>query len=109
MLLLAAHHLAASGLAGLFPHPGQVAIPNPPPRPRPRRSTTKLTQIIGFAKYAALISAGITFFVGLAVFGAGRVLDHRRAGSTGGLMMASSVLIAILFAGGPEVIQALAQ
>lgn len=109
MLLLAAHHLAASGLAGLFPHPGQVTIPNPPPAAPTPEINTKLTQIIGFAKYAALISAGITFFVGLAVFGAGRVLDHRRAGSTGGLMMASSVLIAILFAGGPEVIQALAQ
>lgn len=109
MLLAALHHLAATGVTGLIPHPGQVVIPNPPPAAPTPQINDKLTQIIGFAKYAALISAGITFFIGLAVFGAGRVLDHRRAGSTGGLMMASAVMIAILFAGGPEVIQALAQ
>ena len=89
-------------VADLFPQ----AIPNPAPVAPP--GADKLNQILSWIKWLALIGAVAAFFGGLIVFGAGRLVDNRRYGSTGAMMIISSMAVALLFALGPQLIQSFA-
>lgn len=83
-----------------------AAVPNPAPAAPP--GSERLEEILSWVKWLALISAVAGFFAGLVVFAAGRMVDHRRAGSTGAMMVISSLAVGLLFGIGPEIITSMA-
>ena len=90
-------------LADLAP---AVAVPDPAPAAPP--GFDQLVTILSWIKNLALISAAAAFFGGLIVFAGGRILDHRRAGSTGAMMILSSLGAALLFGIGTLLLNAMA-
>ena len=97
----AAHDLAHQLLAALpaqVPNPGPVAPPG----------SEKLTQILSYLKWIALGACAVAFMGGIIAFTAGRVVDNRRYGNTGALMMLAAVGGAILFGVGPTVLNSFA-
>lgn len=86
--------------------PQGIVVPNPPPVEPP--GFGQLNTILSWIKNIALISAAAAFFAGLIVFAAGRLVDHRRAGSTGAMMIISSLGVALLFGVGPQLLSAMA-
>ena len=92
-----AHH-AAVVLPVQIPNPGPVAPPG----------SEKLTQILGYLKWLALGACAVGFLGGLIAFTAGRVVDNRRAGNSGALMMIAAVGGAILFGIGPAILNGFA-
>lgn len=85
-----------------------AAVPLPNPAPVAPAGIEKLNEILSNIKFIALMSAVAGFFAGLIVFSVGRVVDHRRAGSTGSMMIISSLGVALLFGLGPQLIQSFA-
>lgn len=101
MLSLVVAEFAHHGLAWL---PAQV--PNPGPTAPP--GSEKLTQILGYLKWLALGACAVGFLGGVIAFTAGRVVDNRRAGNSGALMMIAAVGGAILFGIGPAILNGFA-
>ena len=105
MLASTALHL----LIDLVPqHVPQQAPPLPNPAPVAPAGVEKLNGILANIKFIALMAAVAGFFAGLIVFSVGRIVDHRRAGSTGSMMIISSLGVALLFGLGPQLIQSFA-
>lgn len=102
MLLTTTHDLTHQLLAAL---PAQD-VPNPAPAAPP--GAEKLTQILGYLKWIALGACAVAFMGGIIAFTAGRVVDNRRYGNTGALMMLAAVGGAILFGVGPTVLNSFA-
>jgi hypothetical protein len=103
MLLAATHELVQHLDTGFGT---AIAVPNPAPVPPP--GSEKLNTILSYIKWLALIGAVAGFFAGLIVFAAGRIVDHRRAGTYGSMMILSSMGVALLFGLGPQLIQSFA-
>ena len=105
MLLLTVHDLITSSAAHVVALvPAQV--PNPGPTAPP--GSEKLTEILGYLKWLALGACAIAFMGGLIAFTAGRVIDNRRYGNTGSLMMLAAFGGALLFGIGPQVLNGFA-
>lgn len=103
MLLLIVHDLLSSGpVHAVVLLPTQGGVPNPAPAAPP--GSEKLTQILGYLKWMALGACAVAFMGGLIAFTAGRVIDNRRYGNTGSLMMLAAVGGALLFGIGPAVL-----
>ena len=103
--------LAASALHLLLDLPPQhvpLQVPLPNPAPVAPAGVEKLNGILANIKFIALMAAVAGFFAGLIVFSVGRLVDHRRAGSTGSMMIISSLGVALLFGLGPQLIQSFA-
>ena len=98
----AAHDLAHQLLAAL---PAQ-GVPNPAPENPP--GFEKLTQILGYLKWIALAACGAAFLGGVIAFTAGRLVDNRRYGNTGALMMIAAFGGALLFGIGPQILNSFA-
>jgi hypothetical protein len=98
----AAHDLTVHALAAL---PTQQ-VPNPAPAAPP--GSEKLNQILSYLKWLALAACAVGFLGGVIAFTAGRVVDNRRAGNSGALMMIAAVGGAILFGIGPAILNGFA-
>lgn len=101
-MFIAAVHDAAAHAALVLP----AQVPNPGPAAPP--GAEKLTQILSFLKWLALGACAVGFMGGLIAFTAGRVVDNRRSGNTGALMMIAAVGGALLFGIGPAVLNGFA-
>ena len=107
MLLNTVHDLVSSATAyAVALAPTQGGIPNPAPAAPP--GSEKLTQILGYLKWLALGACAVAFMGGLIAFTAGRVIDNRRYGNTGSLMMLAAVGGALLFGIGPAILSGFA-
>jgi lipopolysaccharide export LptBFGC system permease protein LptF len=73
-----------------------VTVPNPAPKPIP--GSGSVLDIIAYIKWGALAGIVACFFAGLIAFTAGRIVDNRRAGNVGALMMIAALGGAILYA-----------
>ncbi|KAA2252378.1 hypothetical protein F0L68_35605 [Solihabitans fulvus] len=71
-------------------------IPNPPPVAPP--GSEQMESIVGNIKWIAGLSLVLCFFAGLAVWSAGRAVDHHRAGRIGAIMMIVGVAGGLAFA-----------
>lgn len=75
--------------------PALAQIPNPGPIAPP--GADKITNVVGYVKWAAGLALVAGFFGGIAVFTGGRLVDHHRIGRVGTIMMMSSLAGAILY------------
>ena len=106
MLLHTVHDLVASSSAhSLVLLPAQ-GVPNPAPQAPP--GAQKMEQILSYFKWIALGACAVAFMGGLIAFTAGRVIDNRRYGNTGSLMMLASIGGALLFGIGPQILNTFA-
>ena len=105
-MLIAAVHGAATDAAVHVALVLPAQVPNPGPTAPP--GSEKLTQILSYLKWIALGSCAVAFMGGIIAFTAGRVVDNRRYGNTGALMMLAAVGGALLFGVGPAVLNGFA-
>jgi hypothetical protein len=110
-LALSAHHLTQHMLAVtadvLSGHgvPAQ-GLPNPAPVAPP--GAEKITQVVGYIKWAAGLALLAGFFGGLVTFAGGRLVDHHRYGRMGSTMMIASIFGGLLYGIGYTMISSFA-
>ena len=82
------------------------SLPNPAPVAPP--GAEKLTQVVGYIKWAAGLALLAGFFAGVLVFAGGRWVDHHRAGRVGSTMIISSLFGGLLYGVGYTMISTFA-
>lgn len=111
MLLLSVHDLAHQVITQAQPPNGGGGngggpVPNVGPIAPPGAGA--MNNILGYLKWMALAGCAVAFMGGLIAFTAGRVIDNRRYGNTGSLMMLASIGGALLFGIGPQILNTFA-
>jgi hypothetical protein len=109
-LAFPAHHLAQHVLVvtDVLSGPGVPAqgLPNPTPIAPP--GAEKITQVVGYIKWAAGLALLAGFFGGLVTFAGGRLVDHHRYGRMGSTMMIASIFGGLLYGIGYTMISSFA-